>query len=346
MMLNDTINKLTFEFTYQSEAAAKAVGHEIENYKAHLLTSVISEVLSEKMDKNLFWKMDKVEIDLGSIHLEDVGTDYILQQFKKGLAKNLDEAVNYVRNNTGPRITMQPVSKVPFEVVTQILLTGDLPWWVEKDHAGNMDGIFRAALLNNREQFAAFLFEQQHNPDIITRIKTYCVSKTIRELDALIPHPSTYIINRRAIDVANETRQLPIHLNQLIAAVKPDISATVRNLQMSGAASAFKFDFQAALLFIMSLGKLTDFEINGIKQAYRTASLKTELVPHLLKLADSELACLSLMQEQFAENSNTSKEVIPAAKRKILIERLVQLLEFDNPSPNNLLNNYTDNQLI
>jgi hypothetical protein len=59
-MLDDIVNKMTFDFTCTTERAAKSMRNEILNFKASRISSIISQVLAEKMDPTLLWKINKI----------------------------------------------------------------------------------------------------------------------------------------------------------------------------------------------------------------------------------------------------------------------------------------------
>src|SRR6476660_5036571 len=106
-MLNDVVNTITFDFNCETEIAAKSMRNEIVNYKAYQVSSILSEVLAEKIDKSTLWKINKIEIDLGNINLEEIGTDIILDKFKDLLSKNIDEA----RRNVHQEFSREDVTR-------------------------------------------------------------------------------------------------------------------------------------------------------------------------------------------------------------------------------------------
>ena len=114
-MLTDIVNTITFDFTCNSEIAAKDMRNEILNYKADQINSILSKVFSEKFDKDYLWKINKLEIDLGKISLEDIGTDYILHKFKNLLTKNIDESRNSPAASTEKTCTRRLAQRIRYK---------------------------------------------------------------------------------------------------------------------------------------------------------------------------------------------------------------------------------------
>src|SRR4030095_5489589 len=181
------VNRLTFDFTCRTERAARAISKEIVHYKASSINSIISEILSKKTDPDSLWKIGRLEIDLGNIRLEDIETDYILLQFKEQLARSIEETRSYVQKES-----LSSISGVSHEddrliLLKTLLLTGDLPWWVDKNTFTGIDSVIRVILRQRKEELKEFLDGQRNNPDLVIRIKSHSSKETVSLLNELVP---------------------------------------------------------------------------------------------------------------------------------------------------------------
>lgn len=200
-MLSDIVNKMTFEFTCKTEVAAKSMRNEIMNYKAYQVSAILSEVLAEKMNDAMLWKIDKIDVDLGNIRLEEIGSEEILHRFKTLLTVNIEQSLQQVTQRSGQsdpgsnglsnlqdiKTGIISTSDAQFQIVEEFLVNGDLPWWVNKNSFSGMDQIIKEVIEQNPEYMKLFLERQKNNPDVTERIRFFCSPGTISLLAEMTP---------------------------------------------------------------------------------------------------------------------------------------------------------------
>ncbi len=192
IMLNNVVNKLTFEFNCNSELVAKAMSNEITHFWTYQFSEILSKVIAGNLDNNKLWKIERLEIDLGDIRFEEIGSNEIIERFRKLLTENMEERR---KNITRTAKTIIPVEDVHIRIVKALMQTGDLPWWMDKNEPFNADKTIRVALENNSRELQYFLRSQLNNADVIRRIKMVCSPETWSVLEKLVPELGSKELN-------------------------------------------------------------------------------------------------------------------------------------------------------
>lgn len=180
-MMSDVINTLTFDFNCKSEQTAKFVSDRISNFWIDQLSKILSGLISENMDNDMIWKIDKLEVDLGDIRIEDIGSQDIYVKLEELLAETIETA----RSQTVK--TWAPAFNFHMQILKTLLLTGDLPWWINKNGFGNLDFTMQSAIDNDLQELKNFLFSHHTDPKIMRRIQMFCSPEMVSVLAKMIP---------------------------------------------------------------------------------------------------------------------------------------------------------------
>ena len=243
-MLNDVVNKIVFELTCETEIAAKRMRNEILNYKASQISSILSEVLAEKGDKQFLWKINKIEIDLGNIHLEEIGTDLILSKFKDLLSRTIDETAHDLRKNVYPRglLAESPdksshsnalslsIREGQLDIIKHLLLHGDLPWWLDKGTFSGVAKTVESVIEQNYEGLVSFLNTQKSNRDVNRRMRLFFSPVSISLLNRISPGIISKVSGLEKETVHIE-RLSNLHLKKISDSFYERISAVNKNLK-------------------------------------------------------------------------------------------------------------------
>ena len=194
VMPDAIINTIIFDFTCGSERTAAGIRNEILHYKAYRFNSILSEILSKKMGPGSLWKINRLEIDLGNIRAEDIGTDYMLQQFEVLFSKNIDETSSSQRWESVPNVSVVSAAEDQMGIIRTLLLSGDLPWWVGKNNFRSLDQLVKSAISGNREELRIFLVAQKNNQELVRRIDSLFSPGTISLLNELVPGISHFSV--------------------------------------------------------------------------------------------------------------------------------------------------------
>ena len=243
-MLNDVVNKIVFELTCETEIAAKRMRNEILNYKASQISSILSEVLAEKGDKQFLWKINKIEIDLGNIHLEEIGTDLILSKFKDLLSRTIDETAHDLRKNVHPRglLAESPdksshsnalslsIREGQLDIIKHLLLHGDLPWWLDKGTFSGVAKTVESVIEQNYEGLVSFLNTQKSNRDVNRRMRLFFSPVSISLLNRISPGIISKVSGLEKETVHIE-RLSNLHLKKISDSFYERISAVNKNFK-------------------------------------------------------------------------------------------------------------------
>src|SRR5688500_1381757 len=74
-MHDHAINRIIYDFTCNSEQAARNVSHVLMHFISNRFHAIIDEVLSIRVHDSELLKIDKLEIDLGSIAVGDLDVE-------------------------------------------------------------------------------------------------------------------------------------------------------------------------------------------------------------------------------------------------------------------------------
>lgn len=286
-MLNDIINTITFDFTCRSETAAKAMRNEIVHYKAHQITSALTEVLAAKTDPAYVWKIDKLELDLGNVHLEDIGTNYLVSTFEKLLIRYIDENKYKLHRQQGTA-EARLVADDEINIIKELLLYGDLPWWVRKDTFSGADKTLEAVLDRQVDELRSFLRQQYRDPLFAKRIKTFFSTRNNTRLNSLLPGGD----NKAADSESISMQQLsPASLQKIELALQQTYAAEQSALKIMTIERLLN-DIPSWLLYnIKMLAALTEEELAVLeKELFGNRSKAMDL---LQKLTLFQLAFLS-----------------------------------------------------
>jgi hypothetical protein len=241
-MLNDIVNTVTFDFTCRSELTATTIRNDFVNYKAGQISSILSTVLEEKFDAGTTWKINRLEIDLGDILLQDIGSEQILEGFRQELSRKIDESRDSVdrqeigadRMPAGANTVSRPATETSVEIIRELLLNGDLPWWIDKSSFAGLTKIFKTALSEHREQLRVFLEAEKLNPSVINRLRALVPAATRQLLNRLVPG----MMERPKVDPFSlpvtpfRQGQLPVVIVKILAdTAKARISAANQSIQ-------------------------------------------------------------------------------------------------------------------
>src|SRR5687767_1424809 len=94
MKLMHAINRQSFEYTCNSETVERLVRHEIESSTASLIARMISTCLEEEVTGDDALRINRIEIDLGDILIEDFGKEEMLSRFGSLFRDQLRHAEN------------------------------------------------------------------------------------------------------------------------------------------------------------------------------------------------------------------------------------------------------------
>ncbi len=207
-MFADVINKQAFEFTCRSEEVAQNVQQEITYYTADRINNIVSSVLAANNLQDVQIKIDKIEIDLGDVSYNDFGNVDMLDKFRNILFEKINNVFENFNNNSLHDKTKSPETKdeVEFEIFKSFMLTGNIPWWADKNEYINFDSIIKKLTKSRPYFLKQFLQEHSKQLPVLMRLYKECKPSTISALnesmpDVIIPSLSKNFFQKEKYDV-------------------------------------------------------------------------------------------------------------------------------------------------
>ena len=338
-MLNDTINKLIFDFTCHSEQAARWMKDEILNYKASQINAILTEVLAGTQNSEMLWKIDKLEIDLGNIYTDELGTDYILHKFKN----ELFEKIENLQKKSAHDVVSHPAKEAQIEIIKELLLHGDLPWWVDKKDFPGVDKTMKSAIIQSKDELKSFLIEEKNNRDVKNRIKSFCSPETVTLLNNIVPGITD--INPIFLPAGKlETEKIIMHLQQITYSPKRviPVSESLKYLVIDKLLNHFNNNH---LLVIKLLDVFSENEIAKLELYLNNKPLARPESHEVLQI----LKRLDLFQLEFVLQSwsyNMQHEITnkPENDRKEVLV-IINKLKTENQPLKNYLNRASEQSL-
>ena len=207
-MFADIINKQAFEFTCRSEEVAQNVQQEITYYTADRINNIISSVLAANNLQGVQIKIDKIEIDLGDVLYNDFGNVDMLDKFRNILLEKIN-SINENYSNNGllkKKRNIATSEEIEFEIFKSFMLTGNIPWWANKNEYINFDSIIKKLTKSRPYSLKQFLQGNSDHLPVLMRLYKECKPSTISTLnesmpDVLIPSPSKNFFQEKEYDL-------------------------------------------------------------------------------------------------------------------------------------------------
>lgn len=210
-MVKDAINKVQFDLHCNSEATAKRVQKEISDFTWSRINRIIDDLLG-KANSNLLYKIDRIELDLGDIALSALSSPEVLE----GLQNKFEEALQRnLRHLSSEDRTVMTGDEADWKVLKCYLLTGDIPWWVDKSQDTNIRKLARRISQNFPQRIIDLTTQHGSVPGVSKRLMILQNKNINYDFEEQLPHRSTSTVLFK--------KMLPIHqviLNKLFASEK------------------------------------------------------------------------------------------------------------------------------
>lgn len=213
------INKEIFEFTCESEAIARKLQQEIDVYLAPQFHSIMEQVLSQHAGDDERIIIDTVEIDLGTMRLEDMGKDEILKKFSEALEEKMQSIhAEHTRHHHGSNGGSRS-SQTEWEMMSSMIKQGDLPWWADKNQAEDIDLLLHRLFQKDRRMARSFLEQQRRNAPALFRLASQYKPSTRKLIDELMPGVLPAFLRANLFGTAPEEAAVPTLSPELLTAI-------------------------------------------------------------------------------------------------------------------------------
>ncbi len=145
------VNRLQMEMSCYDEGLAFNIRQHFAIVHQRQIAEVIDRVCSEYTDEDEMIRIDRLEIDLGSLSPQDFDRDFELlfrKQFEQQFTEQLSRLTRTQR--------LESTQKSEQDIVQFFLLNGYLPWWAGHETT-DLDTIVLHMLLEQKDVFQRFL---------------------------------------------------------------------------------------------------------------------------------------------------------------------------------------------
>jgi hypothetical protein len=302
------INKEIFEFSCSEAEHAFALQQQMNNGLQHKMQFVLETVLTEWNAPDQTIRLDKLQIDLGTIPFDQL-TELLPARFQIEFKEKLSAAIieRKIARRTEPPCDIAGVNELPDEIESKIellkifLLSGRLPWWAGPARDFSIDETISQLIKDSSVAFKALLLKYITHEQFMARL-----------------------FYQTGINACSEVMELLGISPGQIAAIETDLQKIFPS-QLSGS-PAFKKNILRLLVKSIRIDNLspneqTEFFLKTIKEVfgYSIDPGTIDISPVSL-LANKIVAALSVLSNKIPETTGKDEQAIIENREKIFIQ--------------------------
>jgi len=212
-MSKHLIHRQVLDFHYSDERKAKAaMGQWGERFQTEWVP-ILEEVLDELDQKGKWYRLEKVELDLGNIQ-EKIEPEVLRGKLKEALKTQLLRQIPELREqNKEPKIddSRQPNDESkPLELLIYLLQFGRRPWWASNSKKEGIKDLIKQLVSDKSKPFLVWLQSESFIEEMVDRLINHIEPDEIQKMLSL-----AFPKKRK------ETQSL---VNALIATLSPEIT--------------------------------------------------------------------------------------------------------------------------
>ena len=178
-MSRHIIDRQIFELSFDDQLSAGRLQREWLTWSVPPLDVLTSHLLDEASQEKDFHHIHRMEIDLGILPENSLGSEEMLSRFR-------DVFLSTLKKLLAQSARLTPAA-YDWEICAFFLRTGDLPWWADKQLLTDMDSLLRKAIAANPAHAAAFFQQEGRRHTVWQRIQQQCSVATCRLIEKLCP---------------------------------------------------------------------------------------------------------------------------------------------------------------
>lgn len=193
--MNHIIRKQTILLTLSKRMNGFKVQHQVSRFYYDQLLGVLEKTFDALSNQDEMISIDRIEIDLGSITMQQLMQPGLSETFQKKLVKHLREVLQ-----TGSKesiVTRQSISHTFFQQWVFYMKEGRLPWTVLEANAGWYDKVWeilatdyqsvsQLRMLIKKDRIALERIVSQHPRSSLLKIVTVLTAKNQEQLPLLV----------------------------------------------------------------------------------------------------------------------------------------------------------------
>ncbi len=185
MMPGHKIKKAVFDLRFNSKTAMLQENSSLGGFIKQDLMPVVDQVLTEHALQDHVICIDKLEIDLGRIRLNEYKSQ-MPSRLREELDRVLKSKIPNLHQHTGTQDGIVPLSKRNFELIERFLLTGSLSADLKLKDGWTLDRRLRMTLKQAPSDFLRFLKINSRRPQVLQRLVRQFPAESIQEVVRLL----------------------------------------------------------------------------------------------------------------------------------------------------------------
>lgn len=187
-MGNHLIHRQILDLHYSNESRAKAAMDQWGERFEKVWLPVIEEVLDELDQKGKWFRLEKVELDLGKIH-ENQEPEIIRKKLKEALKTQLLRQVpelGEVKKEQKDFNSPHPQDeRKPLELLIYQLQNGRKPWWASHSKKEGIRTLIKKFISGRDKAFLVWLQSESFTQVMVERLKNHLETKEIQRMTSL-----------------------------------------------------------------------------------------------------------------------------------------------------------------
>ena len=198
-MRSNVVNRLKLDFTCSTEAYAGSLQRELTNFTLPGIEAIISQVFREQENAPDI-VIERITIELGNIEPADLNSAELLENFKNAFSAQIFASCKHVlESETRPK-------GEAWMIVKAFLLTGDIPWWVEKERQPDINRLLQRVMEKTPKQVWSFMARYGQSSTIRHRIWSQFSAANVKillEPEGITTDECVKLMLARHIDILN-----------------------------------------------------------------------------------------------------------------------------------------------
>ena len=298
-MANHVVNSLNFEIKVATKSSFEVVSKEISALVNQSLGEIIDEIFSEIYPEQHLLVINKLEIDLGNLRIDQLQGD-LTQRFKRQFTAAFKEHLK----STSVQISSS--DEIPFLILDGYIRSGVRPKWLQAREANFHQHLVRAFEKNPR-RFSSKIRGYLRNPTYKKRVLEN-FSEGMLMQSVLVEHP----LNSEVL--SNEISRLNDFFRQ-----------QYRHLDSNSTSMLFKNMLVGILMYPQKINKLSGFRAAVASEMERQFGVN---VAASYQVSGFAIGFSEISRSRLSIQTDEIKEKLALDKRTVEEEALIQKFQF------------------
>ena len=191
------VRRQVLEIRVPREDAAGEIHRQLGRIQRQYLESIIDECCSEVSSPDRVHRIEKLELDLGSVSFAGLEAE-----LPRSLQKAMGQALREQIQTLDRKAIGHPAARSQLELIAFFAMNGALPWWADSRRPRHLRESIEFLLDHAPDDLASLLNDLLRYPDPSRRIVLHCDDDLLlRVIDALSPSAASAAAIRQQLNV-------------------------------------------------------------------------------------------------------------------------------------------------